>query len=307
MDGPRGVWVVRWDQLWLVDNHHSRHHASPNHLGKDPDIESRAVALSAEAADRRRGLGAWFARRQGILFLPLLMLEGLSLHASSIRRVFARRPVKHRAVEITFLAVRILGYLAVVFLLLPPELAAAFVGVQLVVFGLLLGGAFAPNHIAMPIVPGGLSVDFLRRQVLMSRNISGNPVVRFLMGGLDTQVEHHLFSRHAAAQPAPRSKDRPRLLPAARHCVHRNLDLGRVRENPPLPRSGWTPTAGCFRLSDAPAVPGLALKSRSSCRCLVGPATRSHERQTSTRGIGQVLGRDRHVADELLATRRVAD
>jgi len=193
VDGPRGVWVVRWDQLWLVDNHHSRHHASPNHLGKDPDIESRAVALSAEAADRRRGLGAWFARRQGILFLPLLMLEGLSLHASSIRRVFARRPVKHRAVEITFLAVRILGYLAVVFLLLPPELAAAFVGVQLVVFGLLLGGAFAPNHIAMPIVPGGLSVDFLRRQVLMSRNISGNPVVRFLMGGLDTQVEHHLF------------------------------------------------------------------------------------------------------------------
>jgi fatty acid desaturase len=177
---------------WWV-NKHSRHHANPNHVGKDPDIESSAVAFSTEAADSRHGIGAWLARRQGIFFLPLLMLEGLSLHASSVRRVFARRPVKHRAVEITFLGVRILGYLALVFLLLPPGLAAAFVGVQVVVFGLLLGGAFAPNHIGMPIVPRGMSIDFLRRQVLMSRDISGGPLVRFLMGGLDTQVEHHLF------------------------------------------------------------------------------------------------------------------
>jgi fatty acid desaturase len=27
----------------------------------------------------------------------------------------------------------------------------------------------------------------------MSRDIRGGPVVRFLMGGLDTQIEHHLF------------------------------------------------------------------------------------------------------------------
>ena len=172
---------------------HSRHHASPNQLGKDPDIESRAIAFSSEAADRRRGLGACLARRQGIFFLPLLMLEGVSLHLSSIGRVLGRRPVKHRPVEIIFLAVRILGYLGLVFLLLPPGIAAAFVGVQVIVFGLLLGGAFAPNHIGMPIMAHGMSVDFLRRQVLMSRDIRGGPVVRFLMGGLDTQVEHHLF------------------------------------------------------------------------------------------------------------------
>jgi len=176
---------------WM--NKHSRHHASPNHLGKDPDIDNRTVAFSSEAADSRRGLSAWLAQRQGIFFLPLLTLEGLSLHASSIRRVLGRRPIKHRPVEITFLAVRILGYLGLIFLLLPPGMAAAFVGVQVVVFGLLLGGAFAPNHIGMPIVPRGMSVDFVRRQVLMSRDVRGGPVVRFFMGGLDTQVEHHLF------------------------------------------------------------------------------------------------------------------
>lgn len=176
---------------WM--NKHSRHHASPNHLGKDPDIESGAVVFSVEAAERRRGIGAWLAGRQGMFFIPLLMLEGLSLHVTSIRRVLGRQPMKHRPVEIAFLAARLLGYLALVFLLLPPGIAAAFVGVQVVVFGLLLGGAFAPNHIGMPIVARGMSIDFLQRQVLMSRDIRGGPVVRFLMGGLDTQVEHHLF------------------------------------------------------------------------------------------------------------------
>jgi hypothetical protein len=74
---------------WM--NKHSRHHANPNQLGKDPDIENRFVAFSGEATDRRRGLGAWLARRQGSFFIPLLMLEGMSLHSSSIGRVVGRR------------------------------------------------------------------------------------------------------------------------------------------------------------------------------------------------------------------------
>lgn len=174
-------------------NKHSRHHANPNRLRKDPDIESRAVAFTGEATDRRRGLGARLVRRQGYFFVPLLALEGLSLHVSSIRHVFARRPVKGRWVDAAFLSVRLTGYLVAVFWLLPPGLAAAFVAVQLAVFGLLLGGAFAPNHVGMPIVPAEVKVDFLRRQVLMSRNVTGGVFTRFFMGGLENQVEHHLF------------------------------------------------------------------------------------------------------------------
>ena len=45
----------------------------------------------------------------------------------------------------------------------------------------------------MPIVPRALRLDFLRRQVLMSRNITGRPFVDALMGGLNHQIEHHLF------------------------------------------------------------------------------------------------------------------
>ena len=190
---------------WM--NKHTRHHASPNFLGKDPDITSGAVAFTAEALEERSRLGAWLARRQGAYFLPLLALEGLSLHVSSVRHLLARRPVRHRWVELLFTGTRLVGYPVAVFLLLPPGMALAFIGVQVGVFGFLLGAAFAPNHVAMPIVPRGVKVDFLRRQVLMSRNIVGGPLVRFFMGGLANQVEHHLFPNMA----------RPNLRRAAEH------------------------------------------------------------------------------------------
>jgi fatty acid desaturase len=176
---------------WM--NKHSRHHANPNREGKDPDIHNKAVAFTVRAADARTGVGAKLARVQGYFFLPLLLLEGLSLHVSSVRYLLTAPGAKQRTVEIVFLVLRLVGYLAVVFWLLPPGMAAAFLGVQLGVFGVLLGGAFAPNHIGMPVVAESVKFDFLRRQVLMSRNISGGPVVRFLMGGLENQVEHHLF------------------------------------------------------------------------------------------------------------------
>jgi fatty acid desaturase len=45
----------------------------------------------------------------------------------------------------------------------------------------------------MPIVPASMRLDFLRRQVLMSRNVRGGLVVDFALGGLNYQIEHHLF------------------------------------------------------------------------------------------------------------------
>ena len=79
------------------------------------------------------------------------------------------------------------------FLLLPASKAVVFLVVQEAVLGLWLGGAFAPNHKGMPIVPPSMRIDFLRRQVLMSRNVRGGPVVDVMLGGLNYQIEHHLF------------------------------------------------------------------------------------------------------------------
>jgi fatty acid desaturase len=176
---------------------HTRHHANPNKIGADPDIELPVVSFTPAQVDeraRRHGRAlAWVMAHQGLFFFPILLLEGLSLHASSVRRVFERAPLRHRVFEIVFLAVRIGGYLALVFLVLSPGIAAAFLGVQLGLFGVYMGMAFAPNHKGMPLVPADAKLDFLRRQVLMSRNVRGSRLLDVGMGGLNYQIEHHLF------------------------------------------------------------------------------------------------------------------
>ncbi|HVL62658.1 MAG TPA: acyl-CoA desaturase [Microbacterium sp.] len=173
---------------------HTRHHANPNKIGVDPDIDLPVVAFTPEQADRERAaFFRWVIAHQGAFFFPILLLEGLSLHASSVHRVLAREPLARRPVEITFLAVRIIGFLALVFLVLSPDKAAVFLAIQLGVFGFYMGMSFAPNHKGMPLVPNGMKLDFLRRQVLMSRDIRGGRLLDFVMGGLNYQIEHHLF------------------------------------------------------------------------------------------------------------------
>ncbi|WP_053204600.1 fatty acid desaturase family protein [Jiangella muralis] len=172
---------------------HTRHHLNPNKEGADPDIGPGVLAFSPVAYHQRGPVGRWFANRQGWFFFPLLLLEGIALHVHSIQNILRRERLEHRWVEILFITVRLGGYLAALFIVLPPGKAIAFFGVQMGLFGLLLGGAFAPNHKGMPIVPASMKIDFLRRQVLMSRNIKGGPVIDLAMGGLNYQVEHHLF------------------------------------------------------------------------------------------------------------------
>ncbi|ROS31446.1 acyl-CoA desaturase [Cellulomonas sp. PhB150] len=174
---------------------HSRHHAKPNQVGADPDIDNDVIIFHNEEAPppRRSRLAQWFTAHQGWLFFPLLLLEGLNLHVSGVKTIFGRGAVKRRPVEIVFVTLRLGGYLALVFWFLPPLMAVAFLAVQLGIFGVYMGAVFAPNHKGMPIVARDAKLDFLRRQVLMSRNISGGRVMSFLTGGLSLQTEHHLF------------------------------------------------------------------------------------------------------------------
>ena len=77
---------------------------------------------------------------------------------------------------------------------LPPTgQSALFLGVQLAATGLYLGSSFAASHIGMPVLAHDTRIDFFRRQVLTSRNIAGGRVASFAMGGLNYQIEHHLF------------------------------------------------------------------------------------------------------------------
>ena len=177
---------------WMTK--HSRHHANPNTVSKDPDIEPDFIIFQKEHAAEVKGFQVFLTKRQGWLFFPALLLEGINLHIHAFKTVFSPgKKVDNRAAEIVLLLVRNIGFLTAVFLVLDLGMAFAFVGIQLAIFGLYLGASFAPNHTGMPLLPRDSKVDFLRRQVLTSRNIKGGWYMNIFMGGLNYQIEHHLF------------------------------------------------------------------------------------------------------------------
>lgn len=206
------TWLVGMSYQWWMTKH-TRHHANPNTVGKDPDIAVDTISFTEEDAAKRTGFLALITRRQGYLFFPLLLLEGVNLHVTSIRSLLAPGAVDNRARELVAIGLRLSVYLTIVFLMLPVGMAFAFLGVQLAVFGVYMGASFAPNHKGMPQLPAGSRVDFLNKQVLTSRNIRGGWSMSVLMGGLNHQIEHHLFP----SMPRPHLR-RARLL-VREHCA----------------------------------------------------------------------------------------
>jgi fatty acid desaturase len=176
---------------WWVAKH-NRHHANPNTEGADPDVMLRALAMTASQAAASRGVSRTVFRWQAFLFFPMLLGEAFSVHAASIRALSRPAP-RHRLAEAAMLAAHFAAYLTVVFLVLSPVKAAVFILVQQGLFGVYLGASFAPNHKGMPILSRDDEHDFLRRQVLTSRNIRGNWLTDLALGGLNYQIEHHLF------------------------------------------------------------------------------------------------------------------
>ncbi|HET7015517.1 MAG TPA: acyl-CoA desaturase [Streptosporangiaceae bacterium] len=190
---------------WWISKH-NRHHSHPNQVGRDPDIAGAAIAFTRDQADARRGMGIWLARYQAWLFFPMLLLEGLHLHVAGLRVLLSRRRSTAKLLEGGLLIAHVLAFLAIVFWVLSPLQAVIFIAIQQGVFGVYLGCAFAPNHKGMPVLGENEKMDFLRRQVITSRNIKGGRFTDFLLGGLNYQVEHHLFPsmprpslRHAQA------------------------------------------------------------------------------------------------------------
>jgi len=176
---------------WLGE--HDVHHAAPNQVGRDTDIDSKVLAFHPDALQGKGGLHRWLLTHQGFRLFPLLLLEGVNLHVDSASAVLRPGQVKRRHVDVLMVVARWSVYAGILLPAMSPAKAAAFVAVELACFGVLLGGAFVPNHTGMPILARGEKVDFLHRQVVSSRNVAGGVLVDFFMGGLNHQVEHHLF------------------------------------------------------------------------------------------------------------------
>jgi fatty acid desaturase len=176
---------------WWVDKH-NQHHANPNHDELDPDIDFPILAFSEEQARSKQGFARFVVKYQAYLFFPLLLLEAFNMRVHSINFLIHKK-AKYLAAEALLLIVHFALYFGLLFYLLGFWSAVLFIVIHQALFGLYLGSVFAPNHKGMPVLDREAKMDYLRRQVLTSRNLKAHPLTDFLFGPLGCQIEHHLF------------------------------------------------------------------------------------------------------------------
>jgi fatty acid desaturase len=199
---------------WL--GKHNAHHAHPNDLETDPDVGVGAFVWDADQARARTGWASWLTRHQAGLFFPMLTLEAFNLRVSSVRAV-ARPGLRYRRSEALLLLGHLVLYLALLITTLTWLQALVFLLVHQALFGVYLGCSFAPGHKGMPALTSEQAVDPLLRQVLTSRNIRGGKAVDLALGGLNLQIEHHLFP----SMPRPNLRRAQPII--RRHCSSRGI------------------------------------------------------------------------------------
>ncbi len=172
---------------------HNEHHAHTNELEADPALEIPVWAWVEDQARARKGFTRFIMRYQAYTFFPVLSLSSFFQVIAAIRYLIAEKDVEHRLGQAALLLLHFVLYFGLIFYALPWWQALIFITVNFLAMGLHLGMVFAPNHKGMPIVSKGHQLDFLTVQVLTTRNVRPGPVIDYLYGGLNYQVEHHLF------------------------------------------------------------------------------------------------------------------
>jgi fatty acid desaturase len=180
---------------WWTEKH-TQHHRHPNHLERDPDVRLRFLAFSEEQIGGLQGWRRAMLRHQAYWFVPMLLLQGIAIRIHSFRFLWDQR-ARVPVLEWLLMVVHIVLYLSLVVSMLGMWKGMSFMLVHQMLFGLYMGSVFAPNHKGMLVLTGHGRLDRLRQQVLTARNVRAHPMTDFWFGGLNYQIEHHLFPQIA--------------------------------------------------------------------------------------------------------------
>ncbi|HEU5228490.1 MAG TPA: fatty acid desaturase [Ktedonobacteraceae bacterium] len=176
---------------WI--NKHNQHHNNPNHLDLDPDLDIPLLAFSEADLPRKSNLlQVFIIKYQAYFFFPMLTLTFLDLQCQGICYLLQKRP-KNFVLELILLGIHFVCYCSFLVILFGIWKATLFILMHQALTGLYMGSIFAPNHKGMPVYDEDSRREFLYRQVLTSRNVKSHPLTDFWYGGLNYQIEHHLF------------------------------------------------------------------------------------------------------------------
>ncbi|NQW17615.1 MAG: acyl-CoA desaturase [Chloroflexi bacterium] len=196
---------------------HNLHHANPNHVTDDPDANYPILAMFPAQIEQRSKYLLPLIAFQHYLYPVWSMFVFVSMRVGSMEQLFARESMPLRIPQ----AIGIILHWVLVGLLLSqlggwPQ-AITFLVISQLTFSLYNVSVFAPNHKGMAMMTDDEPLDFLRTQVLTARNVRGSWFVDFWYGGLNYQIEHHLFP----TMPRNRLKDARPLV--EKFCIERGV------------------------------------------------------------------------------------
>jgi fatty acid desaturase len=172
---------------WWRHKHH-RHHRHTHVAGCDPDLYS-LFAYDPKTARALVGPRRWFVVCQAWLFWPItafarVYFQWLSLVAAT------RLPWRQRMPELFGLCLHHALVWMTAWAVLGNR-AIGFIAVGQAVSGLYMALSFSTNHLGMPLAHERKAGKLW--QVAHTRNIRANRFGAYLLGGLNLQIEHHLY------------------------------------------------------------------------------------------------------------------
>ncbi|KAI9139370.1 delta-6 fatty acid desaturase [Paraphysoderma sedebokerense] len=189
---------------WWKDKHNT-HHAQPNVHQEDPDIDTMPLLAWSEHALElfsdfsNETLARFFVNHQAILYFPILAIARVSwaiqsaLFVTPYWQKLGKPPIS--MLEQLSVAMHWVWYIGVLTYALSPVMVLVYFATSQMVCGLLLASVFSLNHNGMPIIghDEATEMDFYSKQIITGRDVFPSIFVDWFMGGLNFQIEHHLF------------------------------------------------------------------------------------------------------------------
>jgi fatty acid desaturase len=205
--------------LWTKK--HNAHHKFPNQMGKDPDIKFPFVFSELQLAQYGPAYRRFVLPQQHWYFFVLLPLVYLNTIRWSIPWDVRKLRDPLRVYEFLLTVVHFGVFFWVIFGSLGSLGGSIFFLGFAIMTGAYAGFSFAPNHKGEEVIAADRPMTY-DIQITSSRNVSGGALADLGMGGLNYQIEHHLFPN------LPRPNLRRVQLIVKRFCKERGIPYHEV-------------------------------------------------------------------------------
>jgi fatty acid desaturase len=148
-----------------------------------------------DSANWQTPLGRFFLKIQKWTFWPLSSLYWITLRYDGIRDLF-QRPAETK-IDRFLMPLHWIALLVVPGVIFGWHAALLAYLTVSCISSLMTASVFIPNHWGMRRLGRDHGIGYLEQQVTTSRNISNPRLLDFYYGGLNSQIEHHLFPRVA--------------------------------------------------------------------------------------------------------------